>query len=421
MHDVIVRPMAERAHRRQGRLWSTSGWSEHQPGSEGGADCISYAVGVRTRLRRPVVQDGLLAVAVTVWNQWELTRAEFPDGAVALNHLAFAAMTLSIGLRRVAPLACAVVASVVLTVQTIWGGDVYGAAGQFVALLVATHAVGGHPDRRRARIGLAVMLIGVEIHPFVSDEPVVLADEIGNTAVFVAVWALARAVQAGAEQRERLATEQAARERAAVNRERARVARELHDIVAHGLSLMVLHSSAARSAGPGATDDVQRSLAVIEDAGREAMGELHRLLGMLGSSSEEPDAMASLENLDDLCSSMRSAGLDVTLRMARIDKVDRSVGLSAYRIVQEGLTNALRYAGDSQVTVAVGYARDDLEIVVRDQRKAGTVPRRVDVGGSGRGLRGLRERVELFGGQFDAGVIDQGWQIRAVLPCGGES
>lgn len=151
------------------------------------------------------------------------------------------------------------------------------------------------------------------------------------------------------------------------------------------------------------------------------MGELHRLLGMLGSSAEEPDAMASLEDLDDLCARMRSAGLDVTLRMSRIDKVDRSVGLSAYRIVQEGLTNALRYAGDSQVTVAVGYANGDLEVVVRDERDGAVVPRPVDVSGSGRGLRGLQERVELFGGRFVAGAIDGGWQIRAVLPCGGDS
>lgn len=371
-------------------------------------------------MRRPLVLDWVLAVALTVWNQWELTRAEFTEGAVVLNHLAFAGMTLSVGLRRGAPLACAAVASIALTVQTTWGGDVYGTAGQFVALLIATHAVGGHPDRRRAWIGLAVMLVGVASYPFVSEEPVVLADEIGNTAVFVAVWGLARAVQAGTEQRERLKREQTARERAAVDRERARVARELHDIVAHGLSLMVLHSSAARSAAPGATDDIQRSLAVIEDVGRDAMGELHRLLGMLGSPEEEPDAMASLNDLDDLCARMRAVGLDVTLSMGATDKIDRSVELSAYRIVQEGLTNALRYAGDSRVVVTVTRTNGDLEVVVRDQSDGSTPPRQVDIRGSGRGLRGLRERVELFGGRFEAGAIDRGWQVRALLPIGGD-
>lgn len=412
-----------RIHRPDGlwEAWQRVGADRGAAGTDGLTLAAVEDYGVRRMLdflREPIFEVD--SSTWPSWNRWELTRAEFTDGAGVLNHMAFAGMTLSVGLRRVAPLACAAVAGSALTVQTIWGRDVYGSAGQFVALLIATHAVGGHPDRRRAWIGLAVVFVGVESFPFVSDEPVVLAHKIGNTAVFVAVWGLARAVQAVTEQRERLRREQAAQERAAVERERARVARELHNIVAHGLSLMVLHSSAARSAVSGASDDVQRSLAVIEDVGRDAMGELHRLLGMLGSSEEEPDAMASPNDLDDLCARTRALSLDVTLSMGPTDKIDRSVELSAYRIVQEGLTNALRYAGDSRVVVTVARTTGDLEVVVRDQREGSTPPRQVDISGSGRGLRGLRERVELLGGRFDAGAIDRGWQVRALPPIGGD-
>ena len=371
---------------------------------------------MRAALRRPGVQDVLLAVALTGWNQWELTRAEFLDGAVALNHVLFAGMTASVALRRRAPLACAVVASAALAVQTVAGGSVLGTAAQFVALLVATHAVGSHADPRRAWAGLAVVLVGVEAYPFVSDEPLVLADEVGNLAVFVAVWALARAVRVGEDRRVQLAAEHVHREREAVERERARVARELHDIVAHGLSLMVLHSTAARVAG-GAGEEALRSLQVVEDAGRQSMVELHRLLGMLTSADAENDGVGSLAELDDLCERMRTAGLAVSLSLDEVGPVDRSIQLSAYRVVQEALTNALRYAPSSHVEVRIARTADALEIAVRDDG-ARTAPA-PDAAATGRGLRGLQARVELFGGSFAAGPRAGGWEVTAVLPATG--
>lgn len=359
-------------------------------------------------------------MALTAWNQWELTRAEFADGAVVFNHLVFAVITFSVALRRTAPLACATVAAAGLVAQTVWGGDVFGAAGQFVALLVATHAVGSHPVRRPAWVGLVVVLIGVEAYPVVNGDRIVLADEIGNVSVFVAVWGLAYAVRSGQERSKRLTVEQERREREAVERERARVARELHDIVAHGLSLMVLHAGAARAGSPDAEAAVQRSLTVVEDAGRQAMAELHRLLGMLaGGRDEAVDAMVGLADVDDLCDRMRTAGLAVELHRDPVAAVDRSVELSAYRVVQEALTNALRYADGGLVTVSVRPAGDDLEVVVRDRRD-GSRASPPAFGGGGRGLRGLRERVTLFGGTFTAGDVDGGWEVRATLPLGGD-
>ncbi|MBA2281913.1 MAG: histidine kinase [Actinomycetota bacterium] len=367
---------------------------------------------MRDLLRRPVVVDGAVAVGLTAWNQWELSRAEFVDGAIVFNHLAFAVMTLSVALRRVAPLGCAAVAAAALTAQTLWGGDVFGAAAQFVALLVATHATGSHPDPARRWIGLVVTLVGVECILLIEDE-IVVADEVGNVSVLVAVWALAAAVRVGEEHRQREVDEHERREREAIDQERARVARELHDIVAHGLSLMVLHAGAARAASPEAAPTVQQSLGVVEDAGRQALGELHRLLGMLSGGEEASDGMVGLGDVRELCNRMSTAGLEVELLLDPVQGADRSVELSAYRIVQEALTNSLRCGGGA-VRVEIGERSGALEVLIRDRRSG--PDRAATIRGEGRGLRGLRERVALFGGSFSAGPTAHGWEVHAELP-----
>ncbi len=372
------------------------------------------------RLLRPAAwsgrtRDAVLALALTAWNQWELLDATFVDGAVVLNHLTFALMTMAVALRRSTPLGCAVLAAVGLTAQTVWGGDVFGASAQFVAQLIAMHAAGSHPVTRRAWLGLAVMMVGVESYVLVTEDPITVEDEIGNIAVFLAVWGLARAVQAGRAKRDELVRDQALRERAAVEAERARVARELHDIVAHGLSLMVLHAGAARSATD--REQASSSLAVVEDSGRRAMTELHRLLGMLSASEvEASDSMAGLADIDALAVPVRDTGVEVDVEMTATSPVDRSVGLSAYRIVQEGLTNALKHGGTSRIDVRVEDVAGGISVEVCNDV---ATPRPASgLAGSGRGLRGLKERVELFGGTFEAGPTTGGWRIRAVLPTG---
>ncbi len=371
--------------------------------------------------RRVWMQDGALALALTAWNQWELTNAEFVDGAVLLNHLTFASMTLAVAFRREMPLACASLAGSALAAQTIWGGDVFGASAQFVALLVAMHAAGSHPVRSRAWAGLIVMMIGVEVYPFVSEEPVRLEDEVGNIAVFVAVWGLARAVQVQRERREGVILDQERREREVLEFERARVARELHDIVAHGLALMVLHAGAARSA----PDPVKaaESLDVVEESGRRAMTELHRMLGMLS----RPDAggaraTAGLDDVRELADQTRRAGVPVSIDLCEPPAgMDQSIELSAYRVVQEAITNALRHGTGEQVDVTVTTEPNSLVVTVLDHRTRADQPRRRAGGvlaGTGRGLKGLAERVELFGGTFSAGRTSAGWQVRAVFPLG---
>ncbi len=366
------------------------------------------------RVWRILRWDLLIAVVLTAWNQWELSRAEFTDGAVLLNHVTFALMTASVALRRSAPLACASIASAGLLAQTIWGGDVYGTAAQFVAQLIATHAAGSHPDRNRALIGLAVIFVAVESYPFVSEEPLVIADEVGNAAAFFAVWALARAVRSGEDDRARLAREQSERERSAIDRERSRVARELHDIVAHGLSVMVLHSNAARGASSDDAPEVQKSLDIVADAGRQAMSELHRLLGMLSTGSDQPVPVETLDDVRVLCDRMRTAGVAVALVLDAPPGVDRSVAVSVYRVVQEALTNALRHAPGAPVDVRIAAQGDAIEVVIEN---AAAQPQVESRQGTGLGLRGMRERVELFGGSFDAGSTSRGWRVRALIPA----
>lgn len=227
-----------------------------------------------------------------------------------------------------------------------------------------------------------------------------------------------------------LAATQDERERAVLARERARMARELHDVVAHSVSLMVVQVGAARMAladgGPTCLATARGQLLGAEQTGRSALDELRRLLGVLRdpdphlpSSSSDPAAgfastepLPSLADVAGLVDDFRRTGLDVRRSegVAQED-LDRGLGLTAYRVVHEGLTNALKHAPDSEVSVDVGQIADRLRIEVSD--RGGT---HVAGPGTGFGLLGLRERVALYGGDLQAGPTDKGWRLVVELP-----
>jgi signal transduction histidine kinase len=197
--------------------------------------------------------------------------------------------------------------------------------------------------------------------------------------------------------------------------ERARIARELHDVIAHNVSMIVLQAGAERrvlSAEVGSTRDV---LATIEEIGRSALTEMRRLLGMLRSDSPEPLApQPRLSDLPTLIAQVTDAGLPVELEIhgERRD-LPAGIELSAFRIVQEALTNALRHAGQARAQVSLRYDADMLEIEVTDD---GADASRVANAG-GHGLVGMRERAALYGGQLDAGHRPSGgFAVRVLLP-----
>ena len=241
-------------------------------------------------------------------------------------------------------------------------------------------------------------------------------------------WALGefngarRAYNAEVEQRLRLLeTERDQQARIAVAEERARIARELHDVVAHAVSVMVVQADGAAYAVRSQPELAERAVKTISSTGREALTELRRLLGVLRSDENagERTPQPGTQSLSELAGRVRAVGLPVRLDIVgNVDDLPTGVGLGIYRIVQEALTNSLKHAGPgSSALVRVERTGDrvDLSIVDNGRRVTGTL---VGVSG-GNGLIGMRERALVFGGTLDAGPRSAGgWEVRASLPIG---
>jgi signal transduction histidine kinase len=242
-------------------------------------------------------------------------------------------------------------------------------------------------------------------------------------------WALGefvgarRAYHAELEQRLRLLeTERDQQARIAVAEERARIARELHDVVAHAVSVMVVQADGAAYAVKSQPELAERAVKTISSTGREALTELRRLLGVLRSEDNggERTPQPGTQSLSELAGRVRAVGLPVQLDIVgNVDDLPAGVGLGVYRIVQEALTNSLKHAGPgTSATVRVARVGDrvDLSIVDNGRRTTGSL---VGVSG-GNGLIGMRERALVFGGTLEAGPRSGGgWQVTATLPFGG--
>ncbi len=216
----------------------------------------------------------------------------------------------------------------------------------------------------------------------------------------------------------------ALRERSAVDEERARLARELHDVVGHSISVMVLQAGAARLELKADQRQAREQLEAVETTGREAMAEMRRMVGVLRPEAARGDPLAappSVQQIEPLLRQMREAGLDIQLRATGAQHLlPRSVDVSAYRIVQEALTNVMRHAGPVPVTVEIRYEPDALRIEVRNDAPSTPGGGRNRTPGEGHGLLGMRERVALFGGSLDAGPsVEGGFAVRAMLRLDG--
>jgi signal transduction histidine kinase len=224
----------------------------------------------------------------------------------------------------------------------------------------------------------------------------------------VVAWALGEAAR-----NRRVAIAEATRR--AVGDEQARIARELHDVIAHSVSVIVVQAAAADDVFDERPDRARAALRAIESAGREALGDLRRLLAGVrtGEPGEGGRPQPGLGRLDELAQPLRSAGLEVVLRdEGVVASIPAGVDLSAYRIVQEALTNSLKHAGPTRASVVVHYDRDAVVLDISDD---GRVPTLAD--GSGHGLTGMREWVSLYGGELHAGPSpDGGFAVSARLP-----
>jgi len=318
------------------------------------------------------------------------------------------------------PLASLIGAVALLAAQALAGYEFTAAAVGVV--IVASFATVTFDTARRAiaagfavAAGLVVVLIALPSFSWKT----ALATWLALSLVWV-VAVVIRVYRGSIERAERraalFAADREARAREAVIEERARMARELHDSVGHALNVVVLHAGAAQRMVETKPALAREALESIETAGRQALGDIERMLGILRAPDDETsyDKTPGMSQLETLCEQVREAGLPVELTVAgEVHPLPASLDLTAYRLVQESLTNTLKHAGKTRALVRVEYGEDALSIEVLDDGR-GVTPTTV---GGGRGLVGMRERVATFRGELVAGPrAEGGFAVRARLP-----
>lgn len=362
-----------------------------------------------------MVADAGLAVALAALLVWEVTTSDV-RGPLALL-LAFGLLcTLPLALRRRAPL---VALGAVLTGLLVLHRVSVEQEPQTTLLpfLLAAYSVAAHADRPLAWAGLAVALGGIVVN-----EP---GDAVVLGPLTIATWMVGRLVRSWREQAIELARlageleqQRADNARMAVASERIRIARELHDVVGHTLSLLVLQAGGERLALGNDRPGTRDALTAIERAGRSTLAELRRLVGVLRADDDEPALapLPGLEGLPGLVQQMRATGLRVELRvLGEARPLPPGLDVSAYRIVQEALTNTVKHAAASEATVSVRYADREVCLEVLDDGPPAAVP-----ASDGHGLVGMRERVALYGGRLTVGPrAGGGWSVSARLPVDG--
>ena len=323
--------------------------------------------------------------------------------------------------RRTHPLATIAGVWIPIAVQAQLTGD--GGEGLYLVwpAWISLYALAAYGTRRQLVIGIPLALLCLAVHDL--NDPLNWRSAEGAWAaawwdLVLFVPALVGGIVAGSRRARTLATEKAlveAEARAAVAEERARIARELHDVVTHHINLVVLQAMAAEGRAARG-DPVREQLQIIERSGREALTEMRRLLGVLRDDDGERllTPQPGVDDVDALVGTARTAGLSVDLAVSGTPRrLPAGLALTVYRIVQESLTNAARHAAGSRVGVSLRYEPDAVDVAVVDHggRPADAAP------GGGRGLLGMRERIAVYAGTLETGPSpDGGFAVHARLP-----
>jgi signal transduction histidine kinase len=317
-----------------------------------------------------------------------------------------------------------------ITLAAAVAGDLLFGGLQLAGPVIALYTVARRHDRRVSLAAAAVTAVGLAV-PAASRAAESPLFAMAICVVLVAAWAIGdnvrrRHAYLTRVQAREAAIEEEQRERArvAVSEERARIARELHDVISHNVSVMVLQAAAGADVFATHPERSREALGAIEAAGREALAELRRLLSVVDAPGDEGAGLApppGLTRLPELVERVRATGLDVCLTVTGDDRaLPAGIDFSAYRIVQEALTNTLKHghAATARVNLRVGERMLDVEIV-----DDGTAAARADARtGRGHGLIGMRERAAVFGGELQAGPRSGGgFAVRASIPLDGAS
>lgn len=378
------------------------------------------------RTHRSTLVDAVLAALLFGAGVWEIVARPFADdvvrGPVALNLVAMSLATLPLAARRLRPLTVTATVFGAIAVRALVAGplEVYP---PILAGVMATYSVAAYAPIRPALLGAAIAAGAIAIAAARGSGGDSSPDLLPALILLGAVWAVgrvassrhdqAKAIERGAAERDRRREEEAL---AAVAAERERIARELHDSVSHSLALIAMQAGGAQEVLHREPARAEKSLRSIELAAREGLTEMRRLLGLIGSA-DAPSGLSpqpGIGRLDTLVERAREAGLDVSFRSEGENRpVMPAVDHSAYRLVQEALTNAAKHGGRCRAEVLVRWRPMTLELeIINDgafQDGSDRTP--------GRGLAGMAERVKLVGGEFEAGPLGDGaYQVRARLP-----
>jgi signal transduction histidine kinase len=334
--------------------------------------------------------------------------------------------TLPLAARRVAPLGVLIAIGSAIAAHAALGYQMVE-AGTFSSL-VALYGVASLTDSWRGTLGAVATGIVMAVFFSTNRQEFGPADVATTAVTWAAAWVLGTYVrirgeqaQAAEERADQLDRDRELRAREAVADERARIARELHDIVGHALNVIVIQAGGAQRVFESRPDRVRDSLASIESVGRQALADMQRMVEILRASDGDDKTLSpqpTLGQLGILAEQVSQAGLPVEVAIdGKSRELPPSVDLSAYRIIQEALTNSLKHAGATSAKVAIRYGDNDLELEITDNGRGVTSGSQSDH--RGRGLIGMRERVALFDGEVSLGPRPEGgFRVHARLPLG---
>ena len=373
---------------------------------------------------RPV--DLIVAGVLTIGTQVELWLGPDPGIPRPVLAICYGIGTMAAAWHRVAPLVAVTVSLTALAViPGALGVDPANSFGWLVTVIALLVSVGYQARRPVLNLAVAAALVALSI---VLEKGFVLADVAFAWLIVGGAWLAGHAIgsrtiraQLAEERAQRTEQDVQWRMDAAVTEERLRIARELHDLTAHSISVMTLHASGVRRLLHDDQVAERAALEAVERTGRESLAEMHRLLGVLRSpatvrfpeSDDTHQPPARLAHVEELIMSARAAGVDAHLQIVGdVERLPAGVDLAAYRIVQEAVTNVLRHASATRLDCVIGVGHGELRLEVTDDGR-GLPSQQSD----GHGFTGMRERVQMYGGSLEVGPQPGGgFAVRAVLP-----
>jgi signal transduction histidine kinase len=371
---------------------------------------------------RATAFDAALALALTTLAQLQAWTDEAAPDPRELTAATLVLVTAPLAWRRRAPLAALAALMAGFAAPTLYAETSLQGPALLGAVLVGVYSVAAYCDRRGALTGFGLAVLGTGIHELRAG---IKEEDPWGAAFFwlliAGAWVVGRysrrhrEATALAERAARLERERDEHARAAIAEERARIARELHDVVAHAVSVIVLQAEAGEEVLDRQPARAGEPLRKIQRTGREALGEMRRLLGVLRQDGHggELAPQPGVARLGALAAQAREAGMTVDLRVeGEAQALAPGIDLTAYRVVQEALTNVGKHAGPAQAEVVVRYSEAGIELEITDDGNGAR-----SGAGVGHGLVGMRERVQLSGGELETGPLPgRGYRVRARLP-----